>query len=885
MATSRILPAGVPASCRPFGPKLSDTGWVSALDQLLSNPPDLPILAGREDISSSVRPGSALVLSAPAGSGKTTLVPALMATRLNGTVLVAEPRRIAARASARRLAALLGQKVGETVGFSVKGQTCRSAHTRIEFLTPGVLVRRIQSDPSLKGVGAVLLDEFHERHLDVDLALGFLLDVRALMRDDLHICLTSATLDIQRIHALLAGVAPTDCVDVPGVSYPLQIRYSAPPRGITALEADRYGTPIVSRGFLSHVARCACEGFRATRGDVLVIVPGVREINEVVAALGSTLDSLESENVEVCPLHGSLPAVAQDRVLTPHALQARRIVVATPIAESSLTVAGVSCVVDSGLAREPRLDVARAASRLVTVAASKSRCEQRAGRAARLGPGLAIRCFDEVEWAKRPAQAQPEILVADLSESALQAYEWSPDGLAGISLLDVPSTSSLEAACQNLEALGLIDKGHVTPLGHKVARLPLDPPIAASLITSAAHIGAVRAARFAALLGEEPRVGDADLAALLKGLRSSEVTSSRSGEESLALRVEREAKRLIHAASAAEKEAPSSFDRKITDEDALALVVARAHPRWIARARSGGRVFLLADGQAAALPKGSPLEGSQWLAVAALTRSARANGLIRSAVALDQSDAEDIGHAMLKEKRSVVLDDDRVRAQSTRYLGAIPLDTPRNVDASEEETFRVIIDALTAKGSRIFTWSDRALSLRSRISALHEVDPQSWPAVDEESLVASAKKWLAGDLAALAARRRLSSVDMATALTSLLDWSALARLDALAPNTITIPTGATRRIDWSSGRPVLTLRVQEAFGWVDSPVFAEGRLPLVLHLTDPAGRPAAVTSDLASFWAGPYQQVRSELRGRYPKHPWPADPFSERPTSRAKPRR
>ncbi len=879
---------------------VGDNRGVTPLARLLADPPDLPVVAALADLSARIAPGRALVLTAPPGSGKTTLAPPLLAERLPGRVLVVQPRRIAARAGARRLAALLGDEIGGLAGFSVRGATRLSGRTRVEFCTPGVLGRRLQADPSLEGVGAVMIDEFHERHLDTDLALGLLLDARAVLREDLHLTIASATLEADRVAELLSGVVPeVDRVDVPGVLHPLEVRYAAPPRGVGSLEAGPRGEVRVPRAFCAHVAARTRAALAATEGDVLVFVPGAREIDEVASGLGGFGPGyLDGEQVEVLPLHGSLSAAEQDRVLVPRSGGPRRIVVATPVAESSLTVPGVRCVVDSGLAREPRLDIARGTSSLVTVSAARARCDQRAGRAARLGPGLAIRCFDEVDWARRPAQALPEILVADLSDAALQAACWSNDGLAGLALLDRPPAAALTAALTSLEGLGALSAGRATDLGRRVARLPLNPGIGCALVATSPRIGAERAARFAALLGEEPRVNDADLAALARSLKAR--------DRALAARVDRGASRLLRllgdlgdrrepgsegaasgggADSAGGAGAAVSRPIRLRDEDALALVVAHARPAWIARARGKGRRYLLADGQGASLPENSPLEGSEWLAVAEVSRAAGADGLIRAAVPIAADDAVEVGAPLLRTIAETSLVGGRIRLARRESLGAIPLGEPLASAPSEEEALSALVDLLGSEGLGILDWTPAARSLRERLSALHAVDPDSWPDMSDEALLAAAPLWLAPELPGLARGRPIAGIDMVRALRSLLEWPVAGRLDELAPVDIEIPTGARRRIDWSSGRPVLALRVQEAFGWLDTPTFADGRLPLVLHLTDPAGRPTAVTSDLRSFWAGPYRDVRAQLRGRYPKHPWPEDPFSEKPTSRAKPRR
>lgn len=865
------------------------TGRVNRFDAALASPPPLPVVDALPRLRDAVRPGAALVLTAPPGSGKTTLLPLLLASATPGQVLVTQPRRIAVRAAARRLASLVGCGLGEEVGYTVRGDRRAGPRTRIEVMTPGVLLRRLHSDPSLEGVSAVMLDEFHERAIDTDLALAFLLDVRSVMREDLHITLTSATLEAERTAELLSrAVEEVELVSVPGALHPLDLRYAPARSG--ALRASGSGRVVVDRGFLAHVARTVEEALRAAPGDALVFVPGARQIDELAALLGGFgVQSIGGERVEVLPLHGSLPASAQDRVLSGHeGPRPRRVIVSTAVAESSLTVPGVRIVVDAGLSREARLDAARRASGLVTVSASKARLEQRAGRAARLGPGLAVRCMSEVDFARRPAQPLPEIATADLTDAALQALVWDSRGLDGLRLLDAAPRGALDSAMRTLRALGLVNpSGAPTPLGRSVAALPLDPPLGTALLALAPRIGAARCARFVALLGEEPRVADADAAAFARML-------PRTGDRALAERIGAQARRLQglcpskpsergRGAEAGSSGAPETGP--LSDEEALGLVIATARPWWIARRRAGGRSYQTIDGQGASLPEPSALEGSHWLAIAEISReSGRADGLIRLAVPIHEEVARSAGKGFLALESRCSFEAGRLRARRVTRLGAILLEEGA-ARPSAEDAARALDELLAARGPAALHWSDAAASLRERLAALHEACGAPWPDVSEARLIADAHGWLAGEFPRLAEGAPLSSMRLEESLRSLVPWPQAGMIEEWAPASIEIPTGARRRIDWSSGRPVLALRVQEAFGWVDSPVFADGRLPLVLHLTDPAGRPAAVTSDLKSFWSGPYQDVRSQLRGRYPKHPWPEDPFSERPTSRAKRRR
>lgn len=837
-------------------------------------------------------PGAALVLTAPPGTGKSTLVPPALAVALarvhtpagattpRARVLVTQPRRLAVRAAARHIASLLGEQVGATIGYSVRGDSRTSDATRIEMVTPGVLLRRLQRDPELSGVGAVILDEFHERQLDTDLALALLLDVRAGLREDLVLALTSATLEARRTTDLLTGATgrPAVLVDVPAHLHPLDIRWAPPPRGAEPLGVSpASGAVVVRREFLGHVARTITHTLASTTGDVLVFLPGVAEIERVRA-------QLSAPDAEVLTLHGSLPPTAQDHVLTGPGPR-RRIVLATSLAESSLTVPGVRVVIDACLSREPRTDVARGVPMLVTVPAARAHCEQRSGRAARLGPGVAVRCMSASDWARRASQSLPEIATADLTDALLQCAVWGNPSMAGLTFLDDPPAGALAAAGERLRELGALDEdGRATPVGRRIAVFPLDPPLARALVDAAPRVGVARASRFVALLGEDTRAPGADLAALARTLARG------GGDPALRGRVGAQARRLSHLLSRGGDEGGVGTPGRaghhgLADEDALALVVALAHPGWIARRRQGTEHYLLADGLGARLPPGSPLVGQEWLAVAEVQRGAgRAEGTIRAAVPFDEVSAREAGAALVNDQVRAELRGGRVRAWTTTCLGAVELSSRPLAHVPEDIGTRVLADALRREGLDALPWPEAARSLRERLAVLHEVLGAPWPDVSDEALAADPGTWLGGELVRVARGGSLRHVDTLAGLRSLLPWPEAARLDELAPQRLPIPTGATRALDWSGSAPVLALRVQEAFGWVDTPRVAGGRLPVVLHLLDPAGRPVAVTSDLASFWAGPYREVRAQLRGRYPRHPWPEDPLHAEPTSRAKPR-
>ena len=871
------------------------------LEELVSHPPQLPVTRALGDIAAAVRPGACAVVTAPPGTGKTTLLPPAVAVALaeagtSGRVLVTQPRRVAARAAARRIARLLGEEVGGQVGYSVRGDSRVSERTRVEMVTPGVALRRLQRDPELPGVSALVIDEFHERDLDTDLALAFALDARSALRDDLFIALTSATLEASRTVSWLEDATDEEpaLVDIPGDIHPLELRYAPPPRGVEAVGAIGHERVGVRREYLSHVARTVEETLASTSGSVLVFLPGVGEIETVRSALSVP-------GVEVLTLHGQLSAAEQDRALSP--ASARRVILSTSIAESSLTVPGVSVVVDAGLAREPRFDAGRSLSSLVTVPAPLARLEQRAGRAARTGPGVAVRVMDPVDVARRPAQSAPGIATQDLTDARLQVAAWGTP-VEDLALLDAPPAGMWEAAGERLSSLGAIDEaGAATALGRTLASLPLDPPLGRALLAASGVIGAAKAARFVAVLSEDVRAPGADLGGLERrlgrgGSGNSSVTRAQVARvKETETRLTRLASRLsdgelvgvvlpaVHAPDATRGAGDSGVRRQSarTREDELALTCALAYPQWIARRRPASSAYILAGGVGAELPDGSPLEGQEWLAVASIDRApASRHARILAAVPLSEEDALAAGSALLAEGTDARLERGVLRATRTRSLGAIPLSSTPAKTLDPEEATALVAQHLAARGLGELGWGKEASSLRERLRALHEALGDPWPDVSDEALAGSAEQWLAPWGRRLASGSPLSQVSMLEVLRAMLPWPQAARLDELAPEKLPIPSGGTRPIDWSGAHPVLTLRVQQAFGWTDTPRLLDGRVPLVLHLTDPAGRPAAVTSDLTSFWAGPYRDVRAQLRGRYPKHPWPEDPLSAEPTNRAK---
>ncbi|NEC56116.1 ATP-dependent helicase HrpB [Amycolatopsis rubida] len=795
----------------------------------LASLPDLPVRAVLPSVLSALDDHGTAVLVAPPGTGKTTLVP-LALNRGEGRVVVAEPRRLAARTAAGRMAALLGETVGETVGYAVRGDRKVSSRTRIEVVTSGLLVRRVQHDPELAGVSTVLLDECHERHLDADLLLALLLDVRAGLRDDLRLLATSATVAAGRLAELL-GDAPV--ITAHARTYPVELSYRAPARG------ERPEATVASA-----IRKALSEG----DGDVLAFLPGAGEIARTSALL-SSLDA------DVLPLHGRLSAARQDEALRPR--DRRRVVLATAVAESSLTVPGVRTVVDSGLARVPRVDHRRGLAGLATVRVSAAVAEQRAGRAGREAPGRAYRCWPEHEQATLPAYPEPEIRTAELARFALELACWStPDG-TGLAWWDPPGEGALAAARSLLVTLGATTSdGAVTPRGQKMADLGLHPRLARALLDGAEAVGARAAAEVVALLDAGATLTDVE----------AELRRLRSAHDDAARRWQRDAKRLAALVNSPASAAPDA-----------ALVVALAHPERLARRRPGSApVYLMASGTAAELPSGSGLGDAEWLAVAEATRDpGRVHGTIRLAATADQALAIRAAPALVSEVDEVHWDGDVV-ARRVRRLGAIVLSEKPLRNPDPQLVHDAVVAGLRAEGLGLLRWSQDGTRLRERLAFLHRVLGDPWPSMDDKALLSDVHSWL--DLSRVRRRADLANVDAGTALRGLLPWPEAARLDELAPDRLAVPSGSHYRVDYRGDQPVLAVKLQETFGWTETPSLADGRVPVVLHLLSPAGRPAAVTADLESFWRTGYAAVRADLRGRYPKHPWPEDPATAKPT-------
>ncbi|MFI6946145.1 ATP-dependent helicase HrpB [Streptomyces sp. NPDC050422] len=791
------------------------------------------------------------VLCAPPGTGKTTLVPLVLAG-LTGQgpvrrVVVAEPRRIAARAAARRMAWLLGERPGERVGFTVRGERVMGPDTVVEVVTTGVLLQRLQRDQELAGVDAVIIDECHERHLDADTVAAFLLDVREALRPDLRLVAASATTDAQG-WARLLGDAPV--IEAQGVSHPVEVVWAPPLRPVRPPHGMR-----VDPALLTHVASVVRRALAERDGDVLCFLPGVGEIGRVAGQLSGVA-------AEVLQVHGRAPAAVQDAVLAGSS-EGRRVVLATSVAESSLTVPGVRTVVDSGLAREPRTDHARGLSALATVRASQAAGRQRAGRAGREAPGAVYRCWEQAEDGRLARFPSPEIKVADLAAFALQAACWGDPDAAGLALLDPPPAGAMAAAREVLTAVGAVEAdGRVTERGLRMSRLGLHPRLARALLDGAAEVGGRRAAEVVALLSEEPPrdYGD-DLAAALR--------TARLGKDGYAARWRQEVRRLSSSVKASKGTGAGGSG---PDDAVVGLVAALAFPERVARARGEG-TFLMASGTGAELRDGSRLRSAPWLAVAVADRPAHAaSAQVRLAAVIDEDTARLAAGHLRFAGEEVRWDGRDVVARRVERLGAVEL-SARPLKRPDPALVReALVEGLRREGLGLLRWSRDTAQLRERLAFLHQEFGAPWPDVSDEALLDRTEQWLEPELSRARRRADLAGIDAGQALRRLLPWATgqAARLDELAPERIEVPSGSRIRVEYGGAQPVLAVKLQELFGLQETPRVAG--VPVLVHLLSPAGRPAAVTADLASFWREGYKAVRAELRGRYPRHPWPEDP-------------
>ncbi|MGA4731491.1 ATP-dependent helicase HrpB [Micromonospora taraxaci] len=853
---------------------------------------DLPVRPALPALVAALDAAGTGVLVAPPGTGKTTLAPLAVADQVTGRVVIAQPRRVAARAAARRMAELLGERVGERVGYAVRGERRVGPDTRVEVVTTGLLLRRLHHDPELPGTGAVLLDECHERQLDADLALAFTVEARATLRPDLWLLAMSATPDTDRFAALLGGSTPAPVVRADSALHPVTRIWAPPARPIAPP-----GAGPVDRALLDHVAATVRRALRERDGDVLVFLPGAGEIAAVTGRLADLRDA-----VALLPLHGRQRGTEQDAALRP--ADRRRVVLATALAETSLTVPGVRVVVDAGLSRVPRIDLARGLGALVTVPVSRAAATQRAGRAGREAPGYVYRCWSAATHERLPARPEPEIATADLTGFALELAAWGrPDGV-GLALPDAPPAAAMTVARDTLHTLGAVDvDGRITARGRAIAAAGAHPRLARALLDGAGRVGADRAAEVVALLAEESAAGPGD--DLVAGWRRL-----RAGVDAGATARWRTEVRRLRAALPTEGRAADSRSEAgaagradgrhgstatsvgrasaLSDDLAAGLLVGLAYPERLARVRRpGGSAYLMTGGTAADLSAGSGLAGADWLAVAVADRTPGASAArIRRASPVDEATAREAAGPLLRTDREVGWSDGDVVAREVTRLGAIELVQRRLERPDRAEVAAALLTGLRQEGLGLLTWTPAARALRERLAFLRHHLGDPWPDVGDAALLDAAPTWLGPELAAARRRADLARADVTSALRRLLPWAQAARLDEVAPERIEVPSGSRIRVDYTDpAAPVLAVKLQETFGWSVAPRVGDGRVPVLLHLLSPAGRPVAVTADLASFWRTGYPQVRSELRGRYPRHPWPEDPGTATPTRHATPRR
>ena len=836
----------------------------------LADLPPLPIDAVMGRIVAALEHQGAVVVVAPPGAGKTTRIPlALLDAPWRGEsrILVLEPRRLAARAAATQMARLLGEPVGQTVGYRVRHDSKVSARTRIEVVTEGILTRMLQEDPGLDGVAALCFDEFHERHLTTDLGLALALESRAVLREDLRLVVMSATLDPAPVAAQL-GDAPVIVSE--GRAYPVETRWRPVREGIVL--------PLA-------VAQAIREHWTLIDGDCLVFLPGIAEIRRTEQAI---IESPPSGPHQVQILHGSLALEEQDAVLRPRGA-VRRIILSTAIAESSVTLEGVRMVVDAGRSRVPRFDRRSGMTRLATVKVSQQSADQRRGRAGRVAPGLCVRLWSEGEHASLPVRAVPEILESDLTALALELACAGITDASTLRWMDPPPAGALARGQALLADLGALDSpGRVTAHGRAMAALGVTPRLAHLVLAGAARGEGRLACEIAALLAERDVLRrdaadlDPDLTTRVEAVRGMH----RGSVDGARLERVRAEVRLLQRELPRDASAVRTRDEAI-DPLLVGELVALAYPDRVAARRGGeGARYLLRNGRGARLERPGHLARAPFLAIADLDGDPMESRIWLSAP-LDEAALRRTGAAGIVTERAVTWDAalQQIRATERETLGAIVLKERPRTDVTDEEIVSVWLEAVRREGITLLPWSEKVTMLRERLAFAHTIDPAAYPDVSDAALLSALKDWLAPMLSGIRRLSDLTRVDLATALLGRLPWPARARLDVLAPTHLEVPSGSRIPIDYADpSAPVLAVRLQEVFGWTETPRIGEGRVPVTLHLLSPAHRPVQVTKDLAGFWRSTYFEVRKDLRGRYPRHPWPEDPLNAPATKRAKPR-
>jgi len=840
--------------------------------------PYLPIDEVLPDLLGTIHRHPNTVLHAPPGAGKTTRVPLALLDIIPpeaGRIVMLEPRRIAAAAAARWMARTMGEEAGQTVGYSIRFESRVSPATRIEVVTEGILTRRIQNDPLLEGVGLVIFDEFHERSIQADLGLALCLDVQRQVRPDLKILVMSATLDVEPLSCLM-GMAPV--VSSAGRSFPVEEVYLD----------ERSSLRLPDR-----MAAAIQRALRETEGDLLAFLPGSGEIRTCASLLAA--GGLAERQVAVHQLYGDLPFEEQQRAIQPG--RQRKVVLATSIAETSLTIEGVRAVIDSGLSRRLRFDPASGMNRLVTVRESASSAEQRKGRAGRLGPGVCYRLFSRHTLSAMTPHTPPEILDTDLSPLVLELAAWGVHDPATLAWLDPPPEAALAVGRHLLVAMGAFDaKNRITPLGGMMTRLPLHPRLS-RLLVRAGELGCSRlGCDLAALVSERdilrtardrhaPRVGPSDIVERLECLHAWRRGSSGGpGADATALkaveRVSRQLERLVGT---------STGTNGVADEDVVvARLLLAAYPDRLARRRGDdeGR-YLLASGRGAVLSPRSVARKAQFIVAVDVDGGGQGEGIIHLASEVGEELLRQECAALIVRRNAIAWSEREKRAVAVgeERIGALTLSSSPYTPGSEE-LCPVVLEAVRTSRLELLDMGESVRRLQGRVALLRRALPEEgWPDLSDEHVLETLDGWLAPHLNGIRTAQQLRALDVTALLHGLLDYRSQRLLDELAPTHLEVPSGSRIRLDYSAGDcPVLAVKLQELFGLADTPTIARGRVGVLLHLLSPAGRPIQVTRDLKGFWNGAYHEVKKELKGRYPKHPWPDDPWSAPPTRRAKPR-
>ncbi|EGT0627284.1 ATP-dependent helicase HrpB [Citrobacter freundii] len=803
----------------------------------------LPVAAVVPELFTALDASPQVLLTAPTGAGKSTWLPLRLLEHggIKGRILLLEPRRLAARNVAQRLAELLNEKPGETVGYRMRAQSCVGSQTRLEVVTEGVLTRMIQRDPELTGVGLVILDEFHERSLQADLALALLLDVQQGLRDDLKLLIMSATLDNGRLQQLLPD-APMIISE--GRTFPVERRYQ----------------PLAAHlRFDEAVAIATAELLRHESGSLLLFLPGVGEILRVQEQLATRVGG----DVVLCPLYGALTLAEQRQAILPAPQGKRKVVLATNIAETSLTIEGIRLVVDCAQERLARYDARTGLTRLITQRISQASMTQRAGRAGRLEPGICLHLLAKEQAERAAAQGEPEILQSDLSGLLMELLQWGCTDPEQLNWLDTPPAINLQAAKRLLQMLGALEGDRLSARGQKMAALGNDPRLAAMLVSTKNDDEAASAAKLAAILEEPPRGGSTDLAVAFSRnqpawqQRSQQLLKRlnvRSGQPDIAL---------------------------------LPLLLAQAFADRIARRRGQEGRYQLANGMGAMLDADDALGRHEWLIAPLLLQgSASPDARILLALPLDIEALMQTCPELLQQSDTIEWDEAQgtLKALRRSRIGQLTVKVQPLAKPSEEELHQAMLNGIRDKGLSVLNWTPEAEQFRLRLQCAANWLPEyDWPAVDEDSLLKTLERWLLPHMSGVHSLRALKALNVGQALRGLLDWSMLQRLDSELPAHYTVPTGSRIAIRYHEDNPpVLAVRMQEMFGEANTPTIAQGRVPLVLELLSPAQRPLQVTSDLSAFWQGSYREVQKEMKGRYPKHVWPDDPANTAPTRRTK---